>query len=69
MVIEISLANIMKFDGSGNFILWQMRVKDVLGVVGFGEGFEWKITRRNECYGLEGFENEGYIDYQDMLGQ
>ena len=30
MMVVISPANIVKFDGSGNFGLWQMRVKDVL---------------------------------------
>ena len=30
MVAAISPTNIMKFDGSGNFGLWKMRVKDVL---------------------------------------
>ena len=29
-MVMISLANIVKFDGSRNFELWQMRVKDVL---------------------------------------
>ena len=30
MMVAISPANIVKFDGSENFGLWQRRVKDVL---------------------------------------
>ena len=30
MMVAISLANIMKFEGSDNFGLWHKRVKDVL---------------------------------------
>ena len=34
-MVAISPANIVKFNGSGNFGLWQSRVKDVLVQHGF----------------------------------
>ena len=42
MMTVISPVNIMKFDGSGNFGLWQRRVKDVLVQQGLVKAFSVK---------------------------
>ena len=40
-----------------------------VSAVGFGEGVMWKTTRMTECHGFEGFGNNCYVDYQDVLGR
>ena len=62
----ISPANIVKFDGFGNFGLWQRRVKDVLVQQGLVKAL---TTRRNEGHRVARFGNEGCVDYQDVLGR
>ena len=55
----ISLTNIVKFDGSGSFRLWQSRIKDVLVQQGLVKALSGKqlegINVQNYKYKLEGF--------------
>ena len=64
---EISFAkfDMVKFDGSENFDLWQRRVKDLLVQ---HEGVIRKATRRNERYGLEGSGSEDCDNDQTLFG-
>ena len=60
--------DIVKFDGSKNFGLWQRRVKDLLVQQGMVKALYRKTTRRNERHGLEGSRSKGCSNDQALFG-